>query len=454
MTTLVTRGGEYKSIDAKFPFPTSTPQTTTQGLGSVRLISGRAATYEAMVRAQPWVFAAVQKLVYAEMRVSLKVYDGEDTNERKRLRDHELAQLINKPHRYWRRHHLQMWKAFDKYVHGNALLLKSRSNNLETPDGLYVIPWPFVQVIRDESGIIGYKVRIGGTEATLHPDDVIHHELMGGIAPMESLARTLALEDASLDWQLESFNNGVTPRGAFVLPKDWQPSKGPNGEDDLKKLRAELENTYVGAGSGGRFGLLWGGMKWEAMGQSAVDAEVIKQRQLSREEVSGAFDVPPPFLGILDKTSYNNIVELRRSFYVDSLGPRLELDAATWQAQLIDIEPSWDGVFVEYDLGSLLKPDNAAMADQAMKEMQSGTTTANERRAWRNLPPIGDPDDENNPANQLFFPVNMASSEQITAGLVEPVDDPSADGDPQSTDPVEDGTDPTGDDELDEETEA
>lgn len=432
MTTLVSHGG-LKTIGHRFPFPAGQPETITQGLGSVRLITGQAATYERMVRTQPWVFAAVQKLVYAEMRVSLKVYDGEDTNERTRVRDHDLAKLINKPRRGWRRQHLQMWKAYDKYVHGNSLILKAGPKS-GTPEGLYVIPWPLVQVVKDASGVIGYKVTIGGAEQQLHPDDVIHHELMAGIAPMESLARTLALEDASLDWQLESFSNGVTPRGAFVLPSEYRPARGAEGEEDIRKLRAELEKLYTGAGSGGRFGLFWGGMDWKPMGQSAVDAEVINQRKLSREEVSGAFDVPPPFLGILDKTSYNNIVELRRSFYVDSLGPKLELDAATWQAQLVDVEPAWDGIFVEYDLASLLKPDNAAMADQAMKEMQSATTTANERRAVRNLPPIGDVTDPDNPANQLLYPVNMATAEQIIAGLTQQIQDTE----PQESDAPDD----------------
>ncbi len=114
------------------------------------------------------------------------------------------------------------------------------------------------------------------------------------------------------------------------------------------------------AGPGGKtLGIFDQGLKFHSISQSAADAGVVETRKATREEAAAAYGIPAPMVGILDHATYSNITELRRSFYVDTVAPYLTSIEDTEQAQLIEPEPAWkrEGVFTEFDMGEILKPD-------------------------------------------------------------------------------------------------
>ena len=116
-------------------------------------------------------------------------------------------------------------------------------------------------------------------------------------------------------------------------------------------------------------------------------------RKASREETAACYGIPAPMIGILDHATYSNITELRRSFYVDTVAPHLTSVEDTEQVQLIGPEPAWkrEGVFNEFDLGEILKPDPLQEAQSIMLLTSSGTTSTNDNRKLKRLDPIGDP---------------------------------------------------------------
>lgn len=381
-----------------WPLSTSPAVYTGPSAGVVELLRGDGAstTFDFMYKSQPMVHAVINKLVYGISRNPLKVYTYSPSND-SREQDHNssLTQLLRKPFTRGSASSLKTHIALDLHKHGNALLLKSRDEGPGAPPTqLWPVPWRNVQVIADEQGPIGYNIMINAEAAFVGPEEVIHIKLPGGISPLAPLRRTLALEDAAMTWQGESFRNGVTPRGAFVTDQRLD-------KNALPALRAELEKLYAGAENAGRFGIFDNGFKWEAMGNSAVDAELISQRKLSREEVCAAYDVPPPLVGILDNASLNNVVELRKALY-DVIVSKLIMIEEALQSQLIDSEPMWDGLFVEFDTSELVRPDAEVRARTYLMEQQSSTTTINERRMNAGYPRIDDP-----AADTVFMPLNM-----------------------------------------------
>ena len=98
-------------------------------------------------------------------------------------------------------------------------------------------------------------------------------------------------------------------------------------------------------------------------------------------------------IGILDHATYSNITELRRSFYVDTVAPYLTSIEDAEQVQLIQPEPAWkrEGVFNEFDMGEILKPDPLQEAQSIMLLTSSGTTSTNDNRKLKRPDPIGDP---------------------------------------------------------------
>lgn len=398
MTVLVSRGGLVPARKG-FPFPTSLPVSKGPSGGYIPLLRGEglAHTYEGIYKSQPWVYAVVNKLAYGIARLPFKVYEELEGDSRQRARGNDLDRLLRSPGGRRSSFDLKLDIAGSLLIHGNALVLKSRESEGAPPNELWVVPWRLVETIEDERGIIGYSILIGAETYAIAPRDVVHYRFFKGISPIEPLRRTLALEDAAMTYQGNNFLNGITPRGAFVTDRDVN-------EKSAERLRAELSQMYAGVDNAGRFGVLGNGFKWEQMGQSAVDADLINQRRLSREEVCGAYDVSPVLVGILDRATFSNVEELHKSLYVDAIGPKLTLIEETTQTQLIDEEPAWDGYFVEFDTNEVLRPDPEARFRAYLMAQQSSTLTVNERRKLENLPPIDDP-----AADTVFMPVNMVA---------------------------------------------
>lgn len=396
--TVVISSGALVGARKSYPFATSAPLTRAATGGYIPLLRGEglALSYEAMYRTQPWVYAVVNKLAYGGARLPLKafMYEG-DGDARVRARGTDLERLLKKPRPGVSSFEFKLDIWMSLLLHGHCLKLKVRESAGAPPYELWDVPWRLVQTIEDERGIIGYTITVGNDTIALAPSDVIHFELAGGVSPLEPLRRTLALEDAALTYQGNNFLNGVTPRGAFV--SDQQISK-----DAAARVRDELAQMHAGVDNAGKFGVLGNGFKWAQMGASAVDAELINQRKLSREEVCGAYDVAPPLVGILDRATFNNVEELHKGLYVDSIGPKAQMIEEAMQAQLVDVEPAWDGYFVEHDMNAVLRPDTEARMRSYMMAQQSSTYSINERRKLENLPPIDDP-----LADTVLMPANM-----------------------------------------------
>jgi hypothetical protein len=70
-----------------------------------------------------------------------------------------------------------------------------------------------------------------------------------------------------------------------------------------------------------------------------------------------------------------------------------------------------EGVFTEYDLGEILKPDPLAEAQSIMLLTSSGTTSTNDNRKLKRLDPVGDPADPSNPYNRPRVPANLLDPE-------------------------------------------
>jgi HK97 family phage portal protein len=376
--------------------------------GSVSLWGSRAVTYERIVFSQPWIYAAVRTFYLAISRLPEKVYLGLEGDERRRVRDHELAKLLRRPFPGGSAFDRKGALAFNLFTHGNHLELKLRPGEGRPPVELWPVPWTWVQEVQKDGDGRTSEYRIYpnlGQPFSILPKHVVHYRLMGGRSPLEPLRRTLGIEDAATDWQLQALENGPSLRGAFTTDKLLQ-------DRTIPRLRAELEELYGGPG-GKTLGIFDQNLRFNSLSQSAADVSLIETRKATREEAAATYGIPAPMVGILDHATYSNISELRRSFYVDTVSPYCTLIEDTEQSQLIEPEAAWvrEGVFTEYDLGEILKPDPLAEAQSIMLLTSSGTTSTNDNRKLKRLDPVGDPADPSNPYNRPRVPANLLDPE-------------------------------------------
>jgi phage portal protein BeeE len=128
--------------------------------------------------------------------------------------------------------------------------------------------------------------------------------------------------------------NGARPPSAITVDKEFLGSRRPSARScsptcartsrDLRRPREQRPPA-----------LLPPGLDWKPVGHTAVEAALIDQRKVAREEVCGVYQIPPPMLGILDRATFSNIEVQREMAYTDSLAPPLVLIEQALNAQLV-----------------------------------------------------------------------------------------------------------------------
>lgn len=359
----------------------------------------QASTYANLYRSNPWVYTSVQTLARGLSRLRIKTYQNDAEGNRQRIRSdvpggkssvgRKLDALMRMPEPNVGAQEWLRKLEVDNGVYGNALVVKDYDSNHSVPTALYHVPWSRVIVHEGEDvPVIGYEVtgRLGmGNTGSLSgngsknpifaPAEVIHFgrgsdlDRPIGLSPMSSLKYTLALHDALWRHAVSYFQNAARPSGIVKLDKSAT-------ETTIRIVREQLERLYTAPESAGKILVTSG--EWSSMSDPPDQSQIIELARLSREEISAAYGIPQPMMGILDRAILNNTKELRSYFTRDTLGPRASAYEDDFAAQLIYATPVWRGLFQEFDLAEMMRPDIELLADIAEKTRH--VLTVNEQR--------------------------------------------------------------------------
>lgn len=389
-------GGDlrYSSVPMMAPF------TGAGGPGSVILAGGRQLSFAQLFATQPWVAAVVMRLLTWSIRVPLKCYRRLDDENRVRLRpsDHPLAQAIVNPWERGSQADLTMSLLGPLLVHGNAL------NPVDDGPGgqlrFDAADWRFARPIMPwRNTIAGWELNID--EATLAStrgaDTVMHVKWWSplgpiGTSPLQQLGVTLNIEDAAQRHQKSMLANGARPPSAVVMDEKFLTTLQPDERQALVDVtREDLNAIYAGPENSGRPALLPPGLDWKQVGHTAVEAALIDQRRLTRDETCAVYQVQPSMLGLMDKATMNNFETARQVSYADGLGPPLVLIEQTLNAQLVGSLLREDDVFLEYDFSGVLRGNRLQEVEALREAIATGLLTPNEARAIDNSPRSASP---------------------------------------------------------------
>jgi HK97 family phage portal protein len=215
------------------------------------------------------------------------------------------------------------------------------------------------------------------------------------------LGITLGIEDAAQRFQRALFGNAARPPSAITSTTDFLTLERPERQSLMDQLRQDIADIYTGPENAGKPALLPPGLDWKPVGSSAQEAELIQQRQLTREEVAAVYQIPPPMIGILDHATYSNIEVMREMAYTMALGPPLVLIEQTLTSSLARDYFGEEDLYVEFDFGPVLRGDRQTEIATFRDAIGTGIQTMNEARRALNLPPSKEPD-----ADRLFYPAN------------------------------------------------
>lgn len=380
-------------------------------------------SYDNLYKQQPWVYAAVNKLARGIARLPWQAFDSPEATAAHLLPESDpLSALLARPYPRGSGFKLREHMVASMVLYGASITIKDRPGPGRPPTNLWPIPWRYVEVIQgSQRPIDAYVITVGSERRYFVPEDVIHCQWWSpdglGISPLEPLRVTLALEDAAQRYSVSSFANGARPSGAVTTE---QPMPKPAREE----LRTEIESMHAGMDNAFRIALLTHGLKWEPFAHSAQEAELIPLRKLTRDEVCGVLDIPPPALHILDRATFSNIDEQHRMLYQDSYGPYLTNIEETMAVELIEMD--FPGKAMAFDMDEMLRGDPEKRSQSQQRRFQSGAVTPNELRAEEGKDPApgsfnGDQIVPDHPANQVYIPVNMTPVSAVSTDKPEPV---------------------------------
>jgi HK97 family phage portal protein len=354
---------------------------------------------ETLYRTQPTLKTVVDFLSRNVGQLGLKVYRRLSDTDREHLPNHPLSKLLSQPNAWTTRFAFWDSVVHDLCVFGNSYTLKRRENG--GPVELWRLPPQQVSVngplrMRADS----YTWRGNAGEQTFAAGDVMHVKTWNpsdprvGLSPLESLRRILAEEAAADEYREFFWRNRARPEVVVKYP-------GQLSDTGLQRLRETWRQNYEGGENSGRTAFLEENADVTTLSQSFNDAQYFEIRKLTREEVAAAFHIPPPMVGLMERTNYSNMREAHRQLYQDTLGPTLEQLRQEVELQLLPEFEDTRSVYVEFNLAAKLAGSFEEAATQLQTSVGAPYMSRNEARARLNLPHIEDGDGLVTPLNVL-----------------------------------------------------
>jgi len=205
-----------------------------------------------------------------------------------------------------------------------------------------------------------------------------------GLSALQAAATGIDIHNAASGWNKALLDNAARPSGALV----FEPGEGVAGnltEEQLARLKAEMEEQFQGAANAGRPLLLEGGLKWQQMAFSPADMDFIEAKHVAAREIALAFGVPPMLLGIPGDNTYANYQEANRAFWRLTLLPFVDKVLSGLSRWLGAEHGRAVRLVADRDAIAALAPEREALYGRLNG---AGFLTPNEKRAAVGLGPV------------------------------------------------------------------
>jgi len=233
------------------------------------------------------------------------------------------------------------------------------------PDRITIVPDAKKRVLQ-------YEYNVNGEIIRYEPEEILHLKYADakaefwGIAPASAARNTITLDFYAIAWNKDFFNHGAEP--GFVL--ETENTLTDMAFNRLQKLWGKRHR-----GKPHEFALLEEGLKYKAVTSNHADMQYLEGRDKNAEEIGGAYNVPPFFLG-RDGGGPPN--EQKKRLYQTNVIPKLTklgkfLNAFLFSSQGVRID------FLTKSLPMIIE-DEEIKARIAQSNVNHGIWTQNEAR--------------------------------------------------------------------------
>ena len=306
--------------------------------------------------------------------------------------DHDYWQFLNtQPNSNWTA--ASMWERTlaSMLLRGDGIIQIQRKTKTGRVLGLKPYLWENVNILRDYSGTISYRVVDPYTreQKILLPDEVLHIPGFGfngwhGMSVIQYAAfNGVGIALAANQYSSEFFANGVNPD--IVLATDQNLN-----DKQLKDLKDQIENKHTGLGNRHKPLILQGGLKAQQISLSSEDAQLLETREFQVIDICCAFGVPPQLIGAKEAVSGwsgSSLEQINIYFAKYTLKGHIARIEQELNRKLF---PGNSSVFVKINTDAFLEGDSKAQAEYFSKALggsgSQGFMAINEVRKLKNLP--------------------------------------------------------------------
>jgi HK97 family phage portal protein len=351
--------------------------------GGARSKAGPVVNSETSMR-QGAVYGCVRLISGPPATLPLSIKRKIDARTREDASDTEIYTLLNrKPNRWQKPHQFKRMLMAHVLLRGNAICLKvmSRGRILE----LLPLDPDRCEIKQNDDLSITYSyTRKDGGKSEFSQKEIFH--LFGltlngysGVTPITYARETIGLALSQEDHGSTTFKNGARLGGVLKHP-------GKLGQEGINNLKASLDDYRSGGDSEGKNLILEEGMEYARMAMTAVDAQWIESRKLSRSDIAMFFGVPPSMIGDNSGSDSNwgtGLEQKANGFVTFTLEDYLTM----WEEGItIDLN-SDPAIYAKFNRAALVKGDIKARWEAYVKGLQWGVWSPNEVRALEDQNP-------------------------------------------------------------------
>ena len=305
------------------------------------------------------VYRAVRTIVQAASAIPWIVIDKEG----KPIPGHPITEVLKRPNSIFSGQDLNEFLIAHLLLVGNALWQPIIVGN-KIKELWAVMPDLVKPIPSDVLGewLKGWQVTaINGGQYIAPPEQFIHFMQLDpgnpywGTSPLMAAARTVDTDNEAQDTQKISMQNRGTPDGVFEADQITR--------EQAEEAQRQIKERYLSK-EARRLPWVVAGAKWTQMSLTPVEMDFINSRLQNKRDIAGAFGISPIFLGDLEQSSYDNMMQARKSLYEDVVLPLLEDIKATLNLR---ISPLYGDVTITYDVSRVqaLREDYTKKVEQA-----------------------------------------------------------------------------------------
>jgi HK97 family phage portal protein len=330
------------------------------------------------------VWACVTLLVETISSLPLMVYRTDALGNRQTMRNDDIFRILHTtPNK--RQTSQEFWEQMllNFFLRGNAYAQIMRS-----PDGRLVSLWPLsadqIEVVKAEDGSVFYRYHINNDILIYLERDILHIRGPGngliGMSPLDYMKSSLGLAIGAQNHTTKTFRKNARRPGILM-------SNGVLTAEQRTALKQNFGDIVTGTDK--ELYILEAQFKFDPLGMSPADIQLLESRKFSVQDLARWFGVPSVLINDMGETTAlgSSVAQIIDGFHRLKLRPQLERIEQALRKSVLTPGQKSRGVEIEFNLDALLRASLVDRMDIYAKGVQNGIYNRNEPRKRENLPP-------------------------------------------------------------------